>query len=147
MNIKNYTSSVPADRTISRIEQLLANAGATAIMKDYRGGIVQALCFNYTVNGNSVVIRLPANVEAIYKAMVERLIRKTPSTLQNAKEQALRTSWKLMQDWVEVQLSLTQMRQADFIEVFLPYVWDGSQTFYESIKSSHFKALPPPPSQ
>jgi hypothetical protein len=39
------------------------------------------------------------------------------------------------------QLSLIQMRQADFIQVFLPYVWDGKQTFYQALKASNYKAL------
>jgi hypothetical protein len=50
-----------------------------------------------------------------------------------------------MQDWVEVQMSMIQTKQADFIQVFLPYVWDEQrkQTFYQALKSSGFKALLP----
>lgn len=33
------------------------------------------------------------------------------------------------------------MKQAEFIEVFLPYVWDGKQTYFESMKIGGFKAL------
>ena len=57
-------------------------------------------------------------------------------------EQAARTAWKLVQDWIEVQVSMIVMKQAEFLEVFLPYVWDGRQTYFESVKSGAFKALP-----
>lgn len=58
-------------------------------------------------------------------------------------EQAERTAWKLVQDWVEVQLSMIQMKQADFVQVFLPYVWDGRETLYQRIKSTGYRALLP----
>lgn len=45
MSLKNYTSSVPVERTISRIEQVLAKAGAGGIMKDYDCGGLVALAF------------------------------------------------------------------------------------------------------
>jgi hypothetical protein len=42
-------------------------------------------------------------------------------------------------------MSLIQMKQADFIQVFLPYVWDESkrQSYYESIKGAGYRALLP----
>jgi hypothetical protein len=33
------------------------------------------------------------------------------------------------------------MRQAEFLQVFLPYVWDGKRTFYSVLKSKGFKML------
>lgn len=35
MNIKNYTSSVPVATTVARIEQMIADAGATGIRKEF----------------------------------------------------------------------------------------------------------------
>jgi hypothetical protein len=43
--MKNYTSEVPAERTISRIEQILASAGAKSIQKEYEDGQAIALIF------------------------------------------------------------------------------------------------------
>lgn len=145
MNIKNYTSTVPVNLTVSRIEQMLAEAGASAISKSYTAGQLSALSFCIeTPNKKLLTIRLPANSQAVYDAMYKQVKRPRSSTVDKLRDQAGRTAWKLMQDWIAVQLSLIHMQQADVLQVFLPYVWDGEQTFYEHLKGSGFKQLPAP---
>lgn len=142
MNIKNYTSTVPVERTIARIECVLAKAGACSISKDYQEGQLSAITFKVLLPSRSVSVRLPANHEAVYQTLQKEVIRPRSSTMQKLREQAMRTSWKLMQDWVEVQISLIEMAQADFMQVFLPYVWDGHKTFYAALKEQNYRALP-----
>lgn len=143
MKLKNYTSNVPTSRTISRIEECLTEAGATGIMKDYRDGFLIALSFRVSLpTGKTMAIRLPANSDGVFNAMMKTVRRPRANTAGKVREQSGRTAWKLMQDWVEVQLSLIQMEQADFVQVFLPYVWDGKVTFYEQLKAKNFLALP-----
>ena len=62
--------------------------------------------------------------------------------MDKIRDQASRTAWKLMQDWIEIQVSLIEMRQVEFLQVFLPYVWDGQQTYYSYLKEGNFKLLP-----
>ena len=142
MNLKNYTSTVPVERTITRIEQLLAEAGATGITKQYHQGRLASLSFRVDLpTGQDIEVRLPANHEAVLQAMTEAVRRPRRGTMDRLKDQALRTSGKLMQDWVEVQLSLIRMKQAELAQVFLPYVWDGKQTFYSALQGRNFLAL------
>jgi len=144
VNIKNYTSGVPIERTIARIEQALAEAGATGIAKEYAAGRLESLSFRVPIpDGRPVDIRLPANHQAVLGTLLKSLKRPRRGTLDRLQEQALRTSWKLMQDWVEVQLSLVRMQQVDVLQVFLPYVWDGRQTFYAALQQRKFLALAP----
>lgn len=142
--IKNYTSDVPVSRTIARIEECLMKAGATGIIKDFAGGRVSALCFklqNPQNHGTELAVRLPTNEDEIYQVLAKSVRRPRAGTLERVKDQASKTAWKLMQDWVEVQLSLIQMKQADALQVFLPYVWNGKLTFYQSLSQSKFKML------
>jgi hypothetical protein len=141
--IKNYTSGVPVDRTMARIEAVLVRGGASNIMKDYRDGMVDAVSFfvNEPTTQKRLAIRLPANVNAVYETLLLTVKRPRPGTRERLKEQAIRTAWKLMQDWVEVQMSLIQMNQAEFLQVFLPYVWDGKRTFFHGLKENGFKML------
>ena len=141
--LKNYTSSVPIERTIFRIESLLAQAGAKHILKDYAQGRLMALAFHMDLpTGRTVAIRLPANAEAVYEVMREQMRRPRPDTLKRLAEQADRTAWKVVQDWLEVQLTLIRLNRADFLQVFLAYVWDGKQTFYDALKANKYLALP-----
>lgn len=92
-------------------------------------------------DNNEVNIRLPANADAVRAVMMKKVIRLRPSTVNRIQEQADRTAWKLMQDWVEVQLSLIKLNQAEFLQVFLPYIWDGNRTFFTALKDNGFKHL------
>ena len=150
MFLKNYTSTVPVSITLSRIEAVLIRCGVNGITKDYGPqGEVLALTFHIAIGETRAAIRLPANREQALNALWEDYCADHPSEWKRRKkrkdfaQQAERTAWKLMQDWVEVQLSLIQMKQADFIQVFLPYVWDGKRTFYEAVKDGGYKALLP----
>jgi hypothetical protein len=37
---------------------------------------------------------------------------------------------------------MIKLKQAEFLQVFMAYIWDGQQTYYEFIKGNKFKALP-----
>lgn len=148
MNLKNYTSDVPASRTIARIEEVLAHAGADGVAKVFKNGRVESLSFHANLpNGKTITIRLPANVESVYTALRKNISKPRAGTEQRLMEQAERTAWKLMQDWTEVQMSLIAMNQAEFLQVFLPYIHDGKESFYARLKGSNFAALPAPKDQ
>jgi hypothetical protein len=147
MSIKNYTSSVPVERTVARIEQALAAAGVSGTSKEYSEGKLVALTFSLTApSGQVVQVRLPASESNVYDAMLHececaRVRPMRAAAKMQLKQQAGRTAWKLMQDWVEVQLSLIKMHQADFEQVFMPYIWDGRRTFYMALKEQNFAPL------
>ncbi len=143
MNIKNYTSSVPADRSVSRIEDVLVSMGATNIAKEYKEGRLDSIQFVIIKNGTSIPFKLPARVDAIEKHMRGAVRRPRPDTFKHIKDQAQRTAWKLICEWVEVQASIIKLEQAEFLEVFLPYVYqiNDGQTFFEKIKEKNYKAL------
>lgn len=147
--MKNYTSEVPVSRTIARIEEVLAKAKIRNIMKDYLGERVAALYFtlpNPKRPAESIPVRLPVEVQAVYTILRKGYSERTKFTKEREerlKDQAARTAWKLMQDWVEVQLSLIELGQVVALQVFLPYVWFGDKTYYERLEAKAFSALLP----
>lgn len=163
MFLKNYTSDVPISQTVYRIEQVLLKCGVTGIMKEYGvGQAIVALTFQIDFGGgNKCTIRLPVNVQKAWDALwlnyvdgdslspdgmhVYRSYKKKHKA--NFRDQAERTAWKIVQDWVEVQMSMIQMQQADFREVFMPYLWDGKQSFYQRVEASGFAGLLPEKSE
>jgi hypothetical protein len=161
MFLKNYTSEVPVAQTVHRIEQVLIRCGVTGITKEYGpGASIVAVMFHIKFGDQQpFTVRLPADKEKALQAMWldyadgDRLSEDGSRMAWNARkkkcrrdfvEQAERTAWKLVQDWVEVQLSMIQMGQAEFTQVFLPYIWDGRQIFYDTVKADGFRALPAP---
>ncbi len=143
MNIKNYTSGVAAERSISKIESILMDIGATNINKQYENKRLIGVTFIMPVNGNTLLFRLPAKADSVVSALKKTYKRLTPSTLRTITEQAEKTAWKICCDWVEIQATLIKLEQAEFIEVFLPYVYsvERQQTFFETIKEKSYRAL------
>ena len=145
MNLKNYTSNIPAHTTISYIEAYLAQCGVTGISKQYDGGIPTALFFHVEIPGNRFTIRLPAKIDEVQEFFWNEYVtatRRPRKTKEDFRDQALRTAWKIQQDWVQVQMSLIKLKQVDFLEVFMGFLWDGKQSYYKSIEASKFKQLP-----
>jgi len=144
VNIKNYSSTVPVERTIMRIEIALIEGGAVGIHKDYdENHELTAISFNAPAReGRIVSVKLPANVDEVESVLVSRLKRQPKeSTLARIRDQAAKTAWKLVQDWVEIQMAMVKMNQAEFLEIFLPYVWDGERTFFSLLKNDGFRLL------
>lgn len=144
-NLKNYTSSVPARNSISHIENKLAVYGASSISKlfDSNGGVL-GLCFVLTTNGIAMTYKVPANVNKVEKRFLANRSRppRTKEDKDRVRTQAERTAWKIMSDWVDIQLSLIDVDQVEVSEVFLPYIFDGKATYYEYLKNSNFKDIP-----
>lgn len=146
--MKNYTSQVDAERSIEQIEEMLVRAKAMNISKQYTDMRVTAILFTLKVPEAPapLAIQLPANVDAVARVLSQGK-KSGPTAKQKAqfaqrmRNQAERTAWRLMYDWLAVQLSLIEMRQADAAQVFLPFAWNGRQTFYEEIRSAGFVPL------
>lgn len=145
INLKNYTSSVPAVTSMGRIELALVKAGATDISKKYKDGICIAITFRMMVQEHPMFFQLQAKVDACFDVLWKEVKRPKTDTRHRTREQAERTAWKIISDWVEIQLSMILLEQAEALEIFLPYAYDPAteQTFFNKLKEGGFKALLP----
>lgn len=141
-SVKNYTSSVPVERTVARIEQTLSSIGVERVVKNYANGSVIGLEFSITIEAGKVLtFRLPVRLENSIVA-----IRNIPAYKRKPTEwikaQACRTAWKIMQDWIEIQVTLVQLGQAEALEVFLPFLLtkNGSR-LYDRISRGEYRLL------
>lgn len=144
MAIKNYTTSISADKTVGEIESLLARNGAKSIMKEYdQNGSVSKLCFILKVKQNELPFSLPLRDEFILKLLeTQRKNRKILSKYVNP-DQAKRIGWRILKDWVDAQLALVEIGMVSMEEVFLPYLWNPvtKKTLYETSISGGFQNL------
>lgn len=145
MKLKNYTSSISVERSLEAIDTLLVQAGATHIARAYTGteGKISAILFQLNVNGRPFTFKLPSNPEAVYRIFKAEIKKPHHGTFEKLKDQADRTSWSIIREWVHIQLSMIKMQQAEALEIFLPYLYDGRKdsTFYSQLKETGYKQL------
>lgn len=148
MNLKNYTSTTPAEKSIAAIKKTLVRMGAKNINEEYKDQVLIKVKFLIDVNGNTIAFDLPANVEACYQAFLKTLNRNKNGDFHGSvdlnkwMQQAERTAWKLIADWVEVQASMIYLEQAEVVQVFMPYaITKNGSTIYEVFKSGGMKML------
>src|ERR1035441_4534579 len=106
MPLLNYTTKIDAFKTISEISQLLAKAGASAVMHDYDdNGAIVALSFKIKLNDQSIAFRLPTDWRPVLQVLEKQ--GGVPRSLQT-KDQALRVAWRITKSWIEAQVAFIE---------------------------------------
>jgi len=135
--LKNYTTSISAEKSINEIEFLLAGFGANKIVKDYdNNGKIISLVFQLDQKG----YKLPANTEGVYAVVYGDKREAQNNTQEEArKKQAYDVSWRILKDWIHAQISIIASGQAQLDQVLLPYMFNGKRTLYDMYKSGHLE--------
>ena len=130
--LKNYTTSIPADRSISETEQLLVGFGASKIFKEY---LSDGRCMGVSFMLGERGFKLPANIEGVKEAIwKDKRARHGRNNMQNREDQSYRVAWRIIRDWLHAQLSLIASGQAQPDQIMMPYMYDGKRTLYEAYK-------------
>lgn len=71
--ILNYTTKIDPDKTAAEIAKILSMNGASAVLTEYdeKEGVVRAISFKISLNGQSIGFRLPCSWEPIYEILVK----------------------------------------------------------------------------
>ncbi|MDE2098710.1 MAG: hypothetical protein KGL39_15760 [Patescibacteria group bacterium] len=150
MNLKNYTTSVPVETTISRIEQFLIGTGlVSGIGKQYANGVTTSIVFEikYKEDKLPLTVRLAARVAECQEFFWRdhcATARRSRKTKEDFLDQAARTAWRLQEDDVRVQTSLILLKQRTVVEAFMASIWDGERTYYQRVADAGFKQLAAP---
>lgn len=146
MNIKNYTSSIEASRSMAKIEELLVEIGATNINKQYADKIcigITFLLFDQQLQ-QTLPFHLKAQVEECFAILWKDVKRPRPDTKAILRQQANKTAWKILSDWTEIQCSMILLGQAKPLQMFLPFMYDikSNETLFDKVSSGKMKLLP-----
>lgn len=145
MNIKNYTSTVDAIKSMSRIEELLVEIGATNINKEYKNKICTGITFLlYDVQlQKTIPYHFKAEVDECFTILYKQVKRPGPHSKEIAMQQAGRTAWKILSDWTELQCSMILLGQAKPLQMFLPFLYDTTtkETLFDKVAAGKVKLL------
>lgn len=145
MNIKNYTSTIESSRSMARIEELLVEIGATNINKQYQDKVCSGITFLlYDLQlQQTVAFHLKAQVEECFTVLWKGVKRPQANTKAVLQQQAVKTAWKILSDWTEIQCSMILLKQAKPLQMFLPFVYDmkNNETFFDKITTGKMKLL------
>jgi hypothetical protein len=140
MALLNYTTKIEPEQTIGEIQRMLSRYNVAAMMTEYDGPNVAAVSFKLSIEGKMVAFKLPCNwrsVDAIIRSdsRARRNIRLKPGeTIDN---QAIRTAWRVIKDWIEAQLALVEIDMATIPQIFLPYtIMRDGRTLSEHVESN-----------
>jgi len=136
MAIKNYTTKVSTFQTLGEIQGTLAEHGARKVMIDYdNNGNAVGITFGLEIQGIMTAFQLEANVEGVLLVFKKQ-------RLKTDEEQAARTAWRNVRDWIMAQMAFIECGNATMDEIFLPYlIGSNNQTLYECFSSGQL-ALP-----
>lgn len=140
MAIKNYTTDVPVNKTVSEIHLMLADHGAKRILFDYgTDSKITAISFTIDTPSGEQAVRLPANANRVREVL--RLQRanfknRNRTQIDDSQEQAERVAWRIVKDWLAAQLAILETEMVTVQQVFLPYFLNrNGQTLYEAYSS------------
>ena len=136
MPIKNYTTVVPANRSITEIQDALVKHGSTGVLYKYEQGTgrIEALQFLLRIKNQDVAFSLPVNWRKFQRVLQLQEVRRW-----DEEEYVYRVAWRNIRDWVIAQLALYETEIVEMPQVFLPFATDAKgQTLYEKMAEGKF---------
>lgn len=129
MAIKNYTTKIDCYQSIGEIQGVLAKNGARKIMIDYDNtGLPVGIAFAIQTQQQMQAFILPANIDGVMSVFKKQ-------NLKADIEQAKRTAWRNVRDWIMAQMAFIESGNVQMDEIFLPYLSDGKKTLYQAYKT------------
>ena len=134
--LANYSTTVPASRSINEIQNILVAHGAKHILLDYDDGQPAGLAFIVATPYGDMPFKLPANVGRVQAVLNKRRVRAKPRP-----EVAARVAWRILKDWVRAQMAILETEMVTIDQVFLPYMQVGNhgKILYEVMLDHHLQ--------
>lgn len=156
MPLLNYTTEVPATRSIAEITRILQEGGASAIMlENGPDREIVAVSFMMDTTFGRLPFSIPANVGAVIATINAEIRaddakvrarsnyrRKIPRSLFGNKQQAERIAWRIAKDWIEAQMAITTIGSAKMEQIMLPFATINGKSFYQRLIERGSLALP-----
>lgn len=129
----NYTTVIDPMKSVGECTALLVKHGASAIGTTWDEGKATGLTFQIKTVHGVRQYSLPVNIQGTYVALQKAVTAGRIPGRHGNMEQAERTGWRVLKDWLEAQLALIEAGVAEIQEVMLPYMHlDQLTTVYQA---------------
>jgi len=122
MAIKNYTTKIPANRSIQEIQYSLVNHGSICFALGYEQGTgrIQSLQFILKIEENQIPFHLPVDWRAFQRILKQDRIKRWDD-----EDYCYWVAWRNLRDWVLAQMALYETQMVTLPQIFLPYAADS----------------------
>jgi hypothetical protein len=140
----NYTTSIPATRTIGECQSMLCEAGAEAVAVMYADKQPSGLSFRLQTASGMQTFMLPANIDGVSRLLRIADYPASVTTRQLGKyvtrEHAVRVGWRVIKDWLQAQLAFVAAGMVTVDEIMMPYLQVGNGlTFYRALQENRLQ--------
>jgi hypothetical protein len=145
--LKNYTTEIPAQKTISEIEDILVEQGATDIWKQYDStGKVISLNFAVKTDFGKMPFKFSIDPQAISRVLSDQanrglrgISRKQALDIDHARN----VGWRIVKNWIEAQMAMVSLKQRKLEQIFLADAYDmkTEKTLFQILQDKKFPGL------
>jgi hypothetical protein len=121
MPLKNYTTKVPANRSIQEIQDTLVKNGAIGVSLRYEQGTGRIEALEFLLQVGNTDTRFPIKLPVDWRAF-QRVLIKQGVSRSNDEDYCYRVAWRVVRDWVMAQMALYETQMVSIPQIFLPYV-------------------------
>lgn len=138
----NYSTVIDPLKSMGECTAILVAHGAKAIGTTFSDGQPTGLTFQIETVYGLQQFSLPVNITGTHKALLAAWRKHLIPQSKTSLEQANRVAWRVLKDWIEIQIALVEAGVAEFAQVMLPYVHVAhGETLWESWSSGQQLAL------
>jgi hypothetical protein len=146
MPIKNFTTVIPARRSVSEIQELLSNHGALSIAVRNERRVPVEITFVLPTNDGEQEFVVPADIEGVLRSIRRDAgSRGVPLSWVGDRVRATDIAWRIVKDWIAATCAILEAGLAEPQQAFLAYATALSgRSVYEELRGrSSVLALPP----
>jgi hypothetical protein len=145
--LRNYSTTVPAAKSIGEVHELLVDFGADkiAFMNEERRTV--GIAFVMQTTHGPAPFKLPLAWDKVLEYIWQEYWAthtRYPRTKADFTDEAYNVAWRILRDWLHSQLSIIATEQVKTEQVFLPYLMVNSEkTLAESFSEGSLSKLLP----
>lgn len=139
----NYSTIIPARRSVAECQDLLADAGASAVGTILEHGQPVGLSFQIATAQGVQTFHLPVSWAKLHKQLEQMdypasAVKSGAAKRYRTEEHARNVGWRVIKDWLEAQLAMIATEMVSLDEIMLPYLQlENGSSVYQALTEGY----------